>query len=120
MTKCYEKHMGEPWFTWSKDGIKTVEGRANCGSYSKIKKGDTIVWFNDDCGPDRRRYLKTTVISTKAYKDYPSMLKGEGLRKIIPYKDVKTIKQGETVLHFHCSKETIRKHGVLAVRYKIL
>ena len=120
MPNCYEKNMNEPWFTWSKQGKKTVEGRANHASFSKIKKGDVIIWFNDDCGPNSRRYLKTKVVTTKVYKNFEDMLKNEGLKNVIPFDDVYTIKQGTKILYHRCSKKIIDKYGVLALKFKVI
>lgn len=117
---CFEKFLGEPYFTWMKNGKKTIEGRPNCGSFSKIKKGDIIVWFNDECGPNARRYLRTKVLSTMFYENYEDMLKKNGIHNIIPYKKVRTIKEGVKILYNNYSRKIIEKYGVLAVRVKII
>ena len=44
----YNKNLSEPWFSLIKLGIKTCEGRLNKGDFSKMNKGDYIVFENND------------------------------------------------------------------------
>jgi len=89
--KCYEKHIEQPWFFWIETGEKTIEGRANHGSFAKIDKGDVVIWSNDCCG--KRKYVKTKVITTYTFKNYKIMFENLGLKNILPFKEIKTYKQ---------------------------
>jgi ASC-1-like (ASCH) protein len=40
----YTKHLSEPWFSLIKIGSKKCEGRLNKGDFSKMKKGDYILF----------------------------------------------------------------------------
>jgi ASC-1-like (ASCH) protein len=44
----YTKHLSEPWFSLIKIGAKTCEGRLNKGEFSIMKKGDKIIFINND------------------------------------------------------------------------
>ncbi len=119
-TQCFEKHLSEPWFGWVKNDIKTVIGRPNCGDIGSILPGDTIVWFNDDCGPGSRRYIKTRVVYTKEYKNFEEMLNKERLRDIASISFVKTKKKVLEMLNRCYTKRVISKHGVLAIKIKVV
>ena len=119
-TKCYEKQLTEPWFSWVKNNIKTVIGRPNCGDIHKILPGDTIIWFNDECGHGSRRYLKTKVIYTHSYKNFKEMIDREGLKHIASIDFVKTEKKTLDMLKKCYSKKIIEKYGVLAIKIKVL
>jgi ASC-1-like (ASCH) protein len=44
----YTKNLSEPWFSLIKIGLKTCEGRLNKGDFSLMKKGDYIIFENND------------------------------------------------------------------------
>ncbi len=44
----YTKTLSEPWFTLIGLGIKKCEGRLNKDDFAKMKKGDTIIFENND------------------------------------------------------------------------
>lgn len=119
-TKCFEKYLAEPWFSWVKNDIKTVVGRPNCGEISKILPSDTIIWFNNDCGPSSRRYIKTRVIYTKEYQDFEEMINGEKLKNVASVDFVKTKKKALKMIEKCYTKRLIKKYGVLAIKIKVL
>jgi ASC-1-like (ASCH) protein len=46
----HTKHLSEPHFTNVCTGLKTVEGRPGDGSFSQMKVGDVITFWNNDDG----------------------------------------------------------------------
>jgi ASC-1-like (ASCH) protein len=118
--QCFEKHLSEPWFSWIKNGIKTVIGRPNCGEIKNILPGDTIIWFNDDCGPGSRRYIKTRVIYFKEYKNFKEMLDKEKLGDIASVNFVKTKKKALEIINKCYTKRIINNYGVLSIKVKVV
>lgn len=44
----YTKNVSEPWFSLIKIGCKKYEGRLNKGDFSEMKKGDYILFTNNE------------------------------------------------------------------------
>ena len=110
----YTKHVSEPWFTFIKDGIKTVEGRLNKGSFAEMKKGDIIVWITSNS----KIQVKTKIVAIHKYKTFYEYLQKERLKNTLP--NVNRIKKGESIYYQYYSKEDEKKYGVLAIRLKLI
>ena len=46
MAVTFRKHVGEPWFTYIREGKKKYEGRIFKNEWKSIKDGDIIIFYN--------------------------------------------------------------------------
>ena len=106
-------HVSEPWITLIGTHAKTVEGRLKRGSFSEIKVGDCIAWYNDDFG--FRREVHTTVTGLTTYPSYLEYLRAESLDKCLPAYGVDTLEEGVQVYRQFYSSLDEAQHGVLAI-----
>jgi ASC-1-like (ASCH) protein len=87
------KHLSEPWFTLTKLGIKTCEGRLNKGDFREMKPGDFIIFENDDL--NFQRIIRVKIISIENYDSFESYLQNETLEKCLP--GIDTIEEGLSI-----------------------
>lgn len=118
--EIYLKYMSEPWFSLAKNNKKNIEIRLNQRSFSDIKKSDIIIWFNDDCGPDARRYLKTRIEDIYYFKDMDEIVKSKMINNIIPVTKNYSRKDGINFLKKIYPKRTANYYGIIAVKFKIV
>ena len=109
------KNVSEPWFSLIKVGAKRIEGRLNKGDFSKMEKGDTILFKNSDLGFDRECLVE--VVSMQKYNDFRSYLV-KTLRHALPTVD--TVDQGISIYRQFYSAADEKKYGVLAIKIKVL
>ena len=107
--ETYHMNVQEPWFTFIKNGDKTVEGRLNKGRFAELKVGDIIIW-QQEC------QVKISYI--KKYDSFKEMLEEEGLDKVLP--GIKTIDDGVKVYRKFYTEEDENKFGVLAIGLMLL
>jgi len=105
----YANHRKEPYFTFVKNGKKTIEGRLKKENYDLVKAGDQIIIWNER----ETESLKVRVKRVCAYKSFEQMLENEELKKVLP--EVKTINEGLAVYRKFYTEEQERKFGVLAI-----
>ena len=112
----YNKHLSEPWFSLIKVGLKKCEGRLNKNDFSKMKKGDKIVFTNDDFSFTRAFRVKITSIRT--YNTFEEYLTNETLEKCLP--GIDTMEQGLGVYFKYFTKEHESKYKIVAFRVKVI
>ena len=112
----YNKHLSEPWFSLIKTGIKKCEGRLNKGDFSKMKKGDCIVFINNDFEFQRSFTCKITSIHN--YDSFKTYLENETLEKCLP--GIDTITQGISIYYKYYKNEDEKKYKIKAFRLKLL
>ncbi len=105
----YEINVQEPYFTFIKEGRKTVEGRLNKGKFLEIKVGDEILLNNE---------LKLKVTDKKIYSSFKSMIETEGAEKVIP--NAQNIDEAEAVYYKFYTKEDERTFGVAAIHIEVI
>ncbi len=105
----YHSHKAEPYFTFLKNGQKTIEGRARKGRYRNVRPGDEIVVLNEE-ETDR---VETIVKRVTKYRSIEKMLTGESLKKLLP--DVDTIDQGIEVYRKFYTPEQEQQFGMVAI-----
>lgn len=105
----YKNHRAEPYFTFVKNGQKTIEGRIKKGEYAAVKPGDHIVVYNNE----ETDSVKVVVKDTRTYVSIEEMLKREPLNKILP--DAKTLEQGIEAYRKFYTKQQEQQFGVVAI-----
>lgn len=111
----YTKNLSEPWFSLIKLGIKKCEGRLNKGDFANMKKGDIIVFENNDFG-----FLRSFRCKIKHIRDYPSFekyLEYETLKKCLP--GIDTIENGVKIYYKYYKKEDEETYKIKAIRIKV-
>lgn len=112
----HTKNLSEPWFTLIQLGIKKSEGRLNKGSFSKMKKGDIIIFENSELGFNRSYHVKIT--SIKKYDTFENFIKKEKLENCLP--GIDTIENGIKVYRKYYSEKDEKDHKIIALRIRKL
>lgn len=91
-------------------GEKLIEGRLNNGIFKLMRKNDILELKDTN--------YKFRLIDKRKYKDFYSMLEGEGISKVLPDKTV--LGDGVDVYYRFYNIYMERKCGVLALELKII
>jgi len=110
----YTKNVFEPWFSLIKIGKKKVEGRLNKSDFNKMKRGDIIVFNNNELGFDRS--FKVVVKYITKYQNFKDYLEAEHLYRCLP--GIDTIDQGLNVYYKYYSKNDEESNGIVAITMK--
>lgn len=102
----------DPWFSFIKKGIKSVEGRLNKGKFQDMKAGDIVTWSN------RGQYIDTYITDIVEYETFKEMLQEETLGATLP--GVERIEEGVKTYHQFYNAEKEKEHGVLAIKIKLI
>lgn len=105
----YHNHRSEPYFSFLKNGQKTIEGRLRKGKYARIQPGDEIEVFNKD----ETDKINVVVKRVTNYPTIRAMLTAEAFIKILP--DVTTVDQGIAVYRKFYPPEDEHQFGVVAI-----
>ncbi|KAH9727441.1 ASCH domain-containing protein [Citrus sinensis] len=100
----FELHVQEPFFSFIKDGLETVEGRCTISDYNSIGPGSVILL---------NKCMMLKVQSVCHYDSFSEMLEAESLVKVLP--GVKTIEEGVQIYRKFYTEEKERSNGVLAI-----
>jgi ASC-1-like (ASCH) protein len=112
----YTKHLSEPWFSLIKIGAKKCEGRLNKGDFSQMKKGDYILFENNDF--DFPRSFRCKITSIHNYTSFKKYLENETLEKCLP--GIETIENGVKIYYKYYKKEDELQYKIKAIRLKII
>jgi ASC-1-like (ASCH) protein len=102
----------EPWFSYIKNNKKKVEGRLNKGLFATLKKGDEVIFKNND------ESVKARIKKIVKYDTFEEYLSQEGLKRTLP--NIKTIKDGCNVYYQYYNKEQEQQYKILAIYIKII
>ena len=105
----YANHRKEPYFTFVKNGKKTIEGRLKKENYGLIKAGDQIVIWNEE----ETEKVRVLVKRVKTYKSFGQMFESEAFEKVLP--EVETTAEGIRVYRKFYTEEQEKKFGVVAI-----
>lgn len=106
----------EPWFSLIKIGKKKAEGRLNKGSFSKMQKGDYIIFKNNELNLDREcKVIITDIIKYKTFEEY---LINEKIKKCLP--GIDTLEEAVSVYRGFYSKSDEEKFNILAIKIKVI
>lgn len=112
--KTYHNHRQEPYFTFLKNGQKTIEGRLQKGWYLHVAPGDHINVSN----ADETDSITTEVIRVQRYKNIREMLKSEGIGKLLP--DIVSIDDGINVYRRYYTAEDEKSYGAVAIEVRVI
>ncbi|PJA89527.1 MAG: hypothetical protein CO137_03825 [Candidatus Magasanikbacteria bacterium CG_4_9_14_3_um_filter_32_9] len=107
MTKSF--NVREPYLSYIKKGIKTIEGRLNKGKFADIKKDD-IVLINDD--------FKVKIIGLNTYTTFKEMIMNEGIEKVIP--NATSLDEAVNAYYKFYTKEQENEYGVIAIKMQLI
>lgn len=110
----YHNHRAEPYFTFLKNGQKTIEGRIRRGKYAAIRPGDEIVVYNNE----ETDSVEVIVKKVTTYLSFEEMLTKEPLSKLLP--DAKTVDEGIGVYRKFYTAEEEKEFGVVAIEVERL
>lgn len=105
----YKNHRSEPYFTFLKNGQKTIEGRIRREKYAEISAGDLIDVFNNE----ESEYVKVRVKRVTNYRSIREMLTKEPLRKVLP--DAESVDQGVEIYKKFYTEAEEKEFGVVAI-----
>ena len=102
----------QPYLTYIKKGIKTVEGRILSEKFSQLVVGDIVRFYNlsDE--------VICEVIFLHKYKNFYEMLKNEKIRNLLPY--VSNIEDGVKVYMKFPGASRVKKMGCVAIGLEII
>lgn len=112
----YTKHLSEPWFSLIKIGAKKCEGRLNKGDFKEMKKGDFIIFENNDFG--YKRIFKVKISSLRYYDTFTQYLTSEKLEKCLP--GIDTLEQGANIYYKYYTREDERQYKIVALRLRVI
>lgn len=110
----YQNHRTEPYFSFLKDGRKTIEGRLRRGEYTNLKTGDHIIVQNDT----KIDSVEVIVQDVRRYPNFQAMLQTEELAKILP--NISSVDEASRVYNqFYTAKDEIQ-FGVIAIEVSLI
>jgi ASC-1-like (ASCH) protein len=112
----YTKHLSEPWFSLIKIGANKCEGRLNKGDFSEMKKGDNIIFTNNDF--EFPRLFRCKITSVHNYSSFKEYLDVEKLEKCLP--GINTIDEGVKIYYKYYTQEDENKYQIKAFRLRVI
>ena len=112
----YTKHLSEPWFSLIKLGLKKCEGRLNKGDFNVMKKGDYIIFENNDFSIPRK--FKCKITSIHDYDTFEEYLESETLERCLP--GIDSINEGLGIYYKYYSKDDELKYKIKGIRLKVV
>ena len=112
--KTYRNHRNEPYFTFLKNGQKTIEGRIKKGKYTDIAPKDHIVVSKKES----TETIEVLVIGVRTYKTFKEMLSHEPLQKVLP--NTNSIDAGAAIYRQFYSAEQEKQYGVVAIEITLI
>jgi ASC-1-like (ASCH) protein len=100
-----EINVQEPYLTYIREGIKTIEGRLNKGKFKDIQVGDILIIS----GINNKYIIK----SKNLYNTFLVMVDIEGFERVIP--DKKNSVDAANVYYKFFTKEQESEFGVVAI-----
>jgi len=112
--KTYHNHRAEPYFSFLKNGQKTIEGRLHKGWYRMVKPGDRIRVYSEDESDS----ITTEVLGARRYATILEMLDREAQSKMLP--DANTQEDGLAIYRKFYTKEDEEKYGMVAIEVRLV
>lgn len=105
-------HCDDPWFTYIRKGLKTVEGRKNTHSYKRIRTGDRLSFTNG------KESFTAEVTEIRNYTTLEEYLEDVTLEKALP--GVETVEEGLSIYYQWSPEEKIKQYGFVGIFIKPL
>ncbi|MCG2694775.1 ASCH domain-containing protein [Candidatus Parcubacteria bacterium] len=109
----YKNHRDEPYFSFVKKGVKTIEGRIKQDLYEKLELEDEILVFNNK----ETDKIRVIVKGLRTYSSFKEMLKKEDFKKILP--NVDSIEEGVKIYRKFYTSEQEKEFGVIAIGVEV-
>jgi ASC-1-like (ASCH) protein len=110
----YSNRRIEPYFSFVKNGQKTIEGRLHKEEYKLLKIGDHIIVQSREESDS----AEIVVGDIRKYHSFQEMLQNEDLKKVLP--EVETIEEGVAVYRKFYTDEEQEEFGVIAIQFNRL
>lgn len=107
--QIYKNHRVEPYFTYVKNGQKTVEGRLCKEWYQQVCEGDHIIVQN----MDETDSVEVVVKDVRRHDTIRDMLEQEDMRRLLP--NVESVEDGLKIYRQFYTEEQERQYGVVAI-----
>ena len=98
----------EPWFSYIKEGKKTIEGRINKGLFRQLQPGKNVIFTNG------YNQVKVKIIGKNEYSSFEEMLKKESLGSVLP--NIKSIQEGVNIYRQYFTEDVEKQYGVVALK----
>lgn len=105
----YSNHRDEPYYTYVKNGIKTIEGRLRKGLYAELASGDSIKVQTND----KTDSFIVKVVDIRSYPTFKELLAHEPLQKVLP--NVATKDKAFDIYEQFYPLDQQREFGVIAI-----
>jgi ASC-1-like (ASCH) protein len=109
----YSHHRSEPYFTYLKNGQKTIEGRMRKGWYCNVQPGDEIEVLNED----ESDKVEVMVKRVTPYPSIREMFTQEPIKKLLP--EVESIEEGIEVYRKFYTPEQEQEFGMVAIEVEL-
>lgn len=106
----FKIHCDDPWFSYIRQGLKTIEGRQKTHTYRKIRVGDQINFTNGK---------ESFVANVTELREYPSIeqyLEDVSLERALP--GIKSTEEALNIYYQWTSEEKIKQYGFLGIFVK--
>ena len=110
----YHNHRAEPYFTFLRNGQKTIEGRIKKGKYSFIEPGDEIVVSSID----ETENVRVAVLRVATYSSIREMLEVEDLKKVLP--DAESVERGVQIYEKFYTTQQQKEFGVVSIEVELI
>jgi len=107
--KVYKNHRTEPYFSYVRDGQKTIEGRLYKKLYKELTVGDSIHVYNYN---ETESFL-INVVGLRMYHSFRELLTHEVLSRVLP--NTPTISDGVAIYEQFYTPEQQNEFGVVAI-----
>ena len=102
----------QPYLTYIKKGIKSIEGRVFSEKFSQLVVGDTIRFYN------LNEEVICRVVFLHKYKDFYEMLKNEKITELLPH--TSNIEDGVKIYMKFPRASRVKKMGALAIGIEVI
>ncbi|MEI6237590.1 MAG: ASCH domain-containing protein [Candidatus Saccharibacteria bacterium] len=110
----YHNHRSEPYFTFLKNGQKTIEGRLRKDKYAQIQAGDYIEVFDTN----ESESVKVIVKRVAIYPSIKAMLETEDYKQLLP--NAESITNGIEIYRKFYTPEQELEFGMTAIEVEII
>lgn len=112
--KTYHNHRAEPYFTFVREGLKTIEVRLQKGKYNLIKPDDHIIVYNEE----ETDSFEVKVKRATKYKTIKDLITAEGIEKVVP--DARSFEEAINIPYLFYTKDQEKEFGMVAIEVEVV